>query len=44
MYENQKTENKYKTIIERVITEIKPEFIKEECSEEALKELKRVSI
>jgi hypothetical protein len=44
MYESQKTENKYKTIIERVISEIKEEFIQDGCSEETLKELRRVSI
>ncbi len=40
--ESKRTEDKYNTIIDRVITEIKDEFIKEGCSEEILKELKRV--
>ena len=39
-----KTETIYKTIIDRLITEIKDEFIKEGCSEETLKELRTVSI
>lgn len=39
-----KTETIYKTIIDRLITDIKDEFIKEGCSEETLKELRTVSI
>ena len=39
-----KTENVYKTIIERLISEIKEEALNEGCNEDMLKELKIISI
>jgi len=41
---NQKTEMIYKTIMERLITEMKDEVLSEGCSEDMLKELKTVSL
>ena len=38
-----KTESTYKTIIERLISEIKEEALNEGCNEDMLKELKIVS-
>ena len=40
---NPKTENIYKNIMERLITEIKDEALNEGCNEDMLKELKNVS-
>jgi hypothetical protein len=39
-----KTESTYKTIIERLISEIKEEALNEGCNEDMLKELKIVTI
>ena len=44
MSNSQKTENTYKTIIDRLITEIKGEVINEGCNEDMLKELKNVRL
>jgi hypothetical protein len=41
---NQKTETIYRTIMERLITEIKEDVLNEGCNEDMLKELKSVSI
>ena len=39
-----KTEDIYKTIMERLITEIKDDVLREGCNEEILKDLKAVSL
>ena len=39
-----KTENIYKTIMDRLITEIKNDVLIEGCNEEILKDLKAVSL
>ena len=39
-----KTENIYKTIMDRLINEIKDDVLSEECNEEVLKELRAVSL
>ena len=44
MSQNQKTVETYKNIMEKLINEIKDDFINEGCSEETLKDLKAVSI
>jgi hypothetical protein len=41
---NQKTEQIYRTIMDRLITEIKDEVLSEGCNEDMLKYLKSVSI
>ena len=41
---NQKTEQIYKNIIERLINEIKEDALNEGCNEDMLKELKTVSL
>jgi hypothetical protein len=41
---SQKTENVYRTVMERLFTEVKNDFIDEGCHEETLKEFKSVSI
>jgi hypothetical protein len=41
---NQKTEQIYKNIMERLIIEIKEDALNEGCNEDMLKELKGVSI
>ena len=43
MSQNQKTVETYKNIMEKLINEIKDDFINEGCNEETLKELKAVS-
>ena len=42
--QSSKTENIYKTIIDRLITEIKEEALIEGCNDDMLKELKMVSL
>jgi hypothetical protein len=39
-----KTENIYRTIMERLITEMKDDLLSEGCNEEVLKQLKTVSL
>lgn len=41
---NQKTESIYKSIMDKLINEIKDEVLGEGCSEDLVKELKLVSI
>jgi len=41
---SQKTENVYRTVMERLFTEVKNDFIDEGCHEETLKEFRSVSI
>ena len=41
---NQKTEQIYKNIMERLIIEIKEDALNEGCNEDMLKELKNVSL
>ena len=40
---NQKTENVYRTVMDRLFAEVKNDFIDEGCNEETLKEFKSVS-
>ena len=40
----QKTEHIYKTIMDKLITEIKEDVLNEGCNEDLLKDLKSVSI
>ena len=44
MNQSQKTENIYKTIMDRLINEIRDEVLSEGCNEDVLKELRYVSI
>jgi hypothetical protein len=43
-FPKQRTEHIYKTIMDRLITEIKEDVLNEGCNEDLLKDLKSVSI